>query len=424
MHYRCPLCLKLLERDDNVVKFCPVHPDAAQRPIAPYAPDERDGGFRCSVDRCKSHTVVRPDGLMYRHDGCTLEAAPGLRQPSTNPFWNGSAVQIEEYVDVGSGEQARREFVDHWQITVLRQLESVSRSEMWFPAALLPRVRDRRHVLVSLTGAKNAGKTYLAMRAVDPYAYEDTPRPSDDFFFIHQGAETRGDAGDFLRTLYLRQLLREQRPREFATLLAATVQRPRNLKVALFPESPPHPVPRLFDFWPLRDLIIDLDKSMGWLGHQPEASFRALMMYDLSGEAVERDRQDVLRLDSEMNVVAVLLSLEDLLSHTREAGLAATSDRLLRIGQVRTNSNPNLRACLVITKCDRLPRDRPGDENSLRALVLSLAEQKGERVLVEALAGAGTRDSPIDRVFFTAKVEDGQRDNVRGLGAFVRWCME
>lgn len=425
MHYRCPLCLKLLERDDRVVKFCPVHRDANRHPVALYEPEERDGGFSCEIEGCKTHKVVRPDGLLFRHEGCALEAAPGVRLPSTNPFWNGTSVQIEEFVEFALDGQARRVPVDHWQIDVLKQLQSKSQSEMWFPAALLPRRGDSRHVLVSLTGAKNAGKTYLAMRAVDPEAYSLKPRPSDDFFFIHQGAEVRGDARDFLFTLYLRQLLRDNKPREFASLLASTAQRPRNLKVALFPQAPPPPtVPWLFRHLAAsRELYVDMHRSMGMRGQEPEASFRALMLYDLSGEAVERDMQDVLRHDSEMSVVAVLLSIEDLLSDTPAPGLAATRERLMRIGQVKAVNNRSLRACLIITKCDRLQNGGVTDEE-VAAEVLRLAQRGDDRLLVESIAGAGTASSPLDRVFYTARVARGSRDDVQGLETFVRWCME
>lgn len=427
MYYRCPLCLKLLQRDDRVFKFCPRHRNANPSPVEPYSPEERDGGFRCSEGSCTAHQVVRPDGLVFRHEGCELEVAPGIRHPSTNPFWNGIAVQIEDYVEVDQGGVRVRLPVHHWEIEALRQVQANSAtaaSEMWFPAALLPRKNDRRHVLVSLTGAKNAGKTYLAMRALDPECYSCEPRPSDDFFFIHQGSTTRGDASDFLRTLYQRQLLYEGRQREFALMLAATAARPRNLKVALFPEAPSaRPAPWMFRALGLGGIYQDLYDTLTTRGQEPEASFRALMLYDLSGESVERDNTDVLRHDGEVDVLAVLLSLEDLQGTAPAAGLPTARGRLTRIRQVRLNANPALRTCLVITKCDRHCSGAAPSDDQLRTEVLEMARRRGEALLAEALENAGQSGATLDAVFFTSRVEQADRDEVRGLEQLVRWCL-
>jgi hypothetical protein len=426
MQYRCPLCLKLLERDDRVAKFCPRHRNANPHTFAPYETVESQGGFRCSVEGCPSHQVVRPDGLLFRHVDCSLDVN-GISHPSTNPFWNGTAVAIDNFVVTGTPPNEKRSRVDHWQIDALSQLLDKSASEMWFPAALLPGKGDRdRHVLVSLTGAKNAGKTYLAMRALDETAYAQKPRPTDDFFFIHQGAATAGPAADFLQTLYLRQLLRSGQPDAFAEQLTATTVRPRNLKVALFPQpASRRRVPWFLRWGPLEQTYIDVRDALTQRGGEPETNYRALMLYDIAGESVELDHVVVDRHDGEMDVVAVMLSMEDLMNRDRDSvqARAAARTRLSRLLQMRTTYNQALRICLIVSKCDVMQGIVPTDRAALERKVVELARERGEDLIAEALSSAGQAKATIDRLFFTARVATGDRNDLYGLEEFVRWCL-
>jgi hypothetical protein len=423
MHFRCPLCLKQLDRDDRLAKFCPRHPKQNPGVFNAYDPDLPDGGFRCSARRCNRHQFVRPDGLLFQHLECKLEVRPGTWQTSINPFWNGSAIRVNEFLELTRKEVTTR--VNHWLLDALAQAPNDNR-EMWFPAALLSRRGHRHHVLVSLTGAKKAGKTYLAMHAGYGGTYLGQPKPGEDYFFIHQGDQSAGHQAEFLLTLHLSQLLREDRHQTFDELIESTSVRPRNLKAMLFRDGPPSSsVPRILRprvmKW-VKDLYIDIKQKGELQGAEPETSFRGLLLYDLAGEAAESHSLDVLRHDEEMDVLAVLLSQEDLAGSGPTDGLRVARERLDDIRRARQAHPNHRRTALIISKCDT--GAGPQEPRAMRNAAIAAARRLDEPGLASDIELAGTPSSALDRVFFTWRERRGRRNIVHGLEDFVRWCIQ
>jgi hypothetical protein len=412
-----------LDREDRLAKFCPRH--AKQNPgvFSAYDPDLPDGGFRCSVRSCNRHKFVRPDGLLFQHLECQLEVRPGSWQTSINPFWNGSAIRVNEFFE--PTRKPVRVRVRHWLLDALAQAPSDNR-EMWFPAALLSRRGHRHHVLVSLTGAKNVGKTYLAMHAGYSGTYTRQPKPGEDYFYIHQGDRAAAHEAEFLLTLHLSELLRDDQHQTFDELLESTTLRPRNLKAMLFRDGAREPsVPRILRprlmKW-LKDLYIDIRQKGEVQGAEPETSFRGLLLYDLSGEAAESHSLDVLRHDEEMDVLAVLLSQEDLAGSGSTAGLLVARERLDDIRRAREAHPIQRRTCLIITKCDT--GTGPQDSRTMKEAAIAAARRLDEPGLAADIELAGTPASALDRVFFTWREPRGRRTVVHGLEDFVRWCIQ
>lgn len=424
MQYRCPLCLKLLERQDVVRKFCPIHPDANAEPVDVYKPDKHHRGFLCSVSECDRHTRIKPDGLMLRHEGCRLEVPSGALQPAWNPFWDGTSLKFVDRVTVRQQGQDISVQPSHWQLHALRQAARAGGHEMWFPSTLLQHADSGRHVMVSLTGAKAVGKTYLALRAMDPATYRTIPKPVDDYFYVHPGAimgsASTGSEAEFLGTLYLRQLLFQARHALFEEALASTAFRPRNLKTAFFlADADDHPAQKkpqermeraksgMRAFWDTVRSRLTPD------GDTPDDSYRALMFYDLAGEHVEEDGIEVARHDEAMDVVAVLVSADDLASGGGSVQTARA--RLGRIAGQRKKGHP--RCCLIVTKCDMAGEGMTPNG--------SVPDALRERVNETFDLPPGRRGQKVvDKVFYTWRTGIGTpQDRLHGLEEFVGWCL-
>jgi hypothetical protein len=461
MRYRCPLCLKALDRDDELWKFCPQHRDANPDPLNPYQPDENQGGFFCSERGCDAHRRFQPDGLLYRHATCRLETGPGTFQPLWNPFWAPAASHISDWVTVRRGGLDERQQVHHWELHALRQTQGVGAQEMWYPAGLLAAEGQHPHVLVSFSGAKKVGKTYLAMRLLDFTAYCGAKRPVEDFLYLYSypshgveamraGAVTTAGqspalavaaptSDEFLQTLYLREMLRHSEPRHFEDALNSTSSRPRNLKAALFPAVARDQasdrggasirrlplLQRLPFSRSATEFIEAIGQRLAVRGDAPYWPYRGLLVYDLAGEAVEEGHVDVRRHDEAMDVIAVLVSAEDLTSPTPNMqALAIAIDRINHARDVKGRRR-DVRCCLVVTKCDLWPGGPPpGRREALVRQLKSLDSSAAAAQLFREVAAVGRSRSTLDRVFFTWRERRGPSlEPVHGLDEFATWCL-
>lgn len=453
MRYRCPLCLKPLDRDDQLWKFCPQHPDVNSRPLNPYDPDEEGGGFFCAERGCVAHERFHPDGLIYRHQNCRLETSPGTWQPLWNPFWSGSGVHVEDRVIVLRDGKQDGQKVHHWQLHALRQAHVTGAQEMWFPAGLLVTENGPPHTLVSFSGAKGVGKTYLAMRMLDPNAYATPPRPVEDFLYLYSqplqavapaaeyaagaavsSAVAHPSATEFLQTLYMREMLRHADLRHFEEALNSTGPRPRNVKAAMFPNGPAavsdiggrtggHELSRGAARFAFRagEFLATVGERLKKRGHRPHRPYRGLVLYDLAGEAVEEGHVDVRRHDEAMDVLAIVLSADHLTSAGKPQPLGVASDRIAHAEALKRRDD-RLRCCLIVTKCDLWPV-RPGPKALLRAL-RDLSSHSASARIAQEVATAGRQGATLDEVLFTWR-ESGESgvDVVRGLDEFAAWCL-
>ncbi len=445
MRYRCPLCLKPLERDDQLWKFCPQHRDANREPLNPYEPDEDEGGFFCAERGCDAHGRFQPDGLLYRHHDCSLETGPGTYQPLWNPFWTPSSAPVTDWVTVRRDKIEVGQQVHHWELHALRQAHAAGAHEMWFPAGLLVAEGEPPHALISFSGAKGVGKTYLAMRLLDSNAYNNVAdRPVEEFLYLYSHpaqlpAEAEGvqagaalaaaapTSAEFLQTLYLREMLRNSDPGHFEEALNSTVSRPRNLKAAMFPARKPEEKRERKRFAFSRSALQyanAIAERLTIRGDAPHWPYRGLIVYDLAGEAVEEGHIDVRRHDEAMDILTVLVSAEHLANGPAGThALAVAADRINHARDVKARRR-ELRCCLIVTKCDLWPGrptlNRTSLLNSLRALTSCRPAASLER----EVACAGRSKATLDKVFFTwRESKSASLEVVHGLDDFAQWCL-
>jgi len=398
MAHLCPLCLKALTGSDKLEFRCARHPTVSQSTSG----IESAPRF-CSEHGCDSGRHPGYNDLFCRHLGCNW---------GKNPFWDGKAVSVQDKVVLGSEPQ---ETVTHWQVGLLRVFETCKVNkvkEMWFPSRLLVPVdratrRKGRMALVSLCGAKNVGKTYLAMHALDTQGV-DTAKA--DFIYCYPSDTSEHNVSiastEFLETLRLREVM--QNNEDFSRLLRATDSRPRNLKVSFFVPSITGRLP-----W-LRKLRQTF-----------EGSIHSLMLYDISGESAEKSFDgNINEHDQHMDVVAVVISAEDI-----PGGVNTTSANSLgpALGRLRDMSarriHGQIRCALLITKGD----EWAGPNGTTLTPTLVKTHLRGAprtnpsaKELLGYLTGAGR---VVDEIFVTYPDDPAsQAPTIVGLNDFAQWC--
>lgn len=180
-------------------------------------------------------------GVFFRHVGCRNE----------NPFWNADKglvdipgdpeqTTVAFQLDFGFGGDVERLVrVQHWLLGVLRHVPR-EYPEMWYPAMLLRATAEsnspwqRVGVLVELAGAKESGKSVLAMMSMNQSGYVRAGAGSLDIEvrdFIYSSHTNVGQFRRYIETLHLATLLKERRRSEL--FLPQGTFRSRNIK-ALF----------------------------------------------------------------------------------------------------------------------------------------------------------------------------------------------
>ena len=420
----CPLCLRELSDGDRLARFCPAHPEHSE--VITIDLEAPGSGLACPSLRCRSYGLVGLQGLMLRHVDCAR---------GRNPFWDDQAQQVNVSDYIVSPVTSDQERVGHWEIDALREIgRQQPAADMWFPAPLLLKeadpVQPRSHVLVDLTGARGVGKTFLAMHALDAAGYANGDGPTGDFIYSVPAAGAEG-AREFLLTLRLRE--RMALNQHFNEWIRMSTVRPRNLKAAFFATAhQPHPPkPKgLFGraFNELTDAYRHLSDALSPEG--PPTVQRVLLMYDIAGETAERYAdQTIAEHDADMDVLAVLVSAEDLTAAAaRELDSVYVAVHRLQQVAAAKQHTPGLRCALIVTKCDLWKGSRPADPtlDDLVTYAESPNAHPGLRDLLRRCrADARGRPPVVDRVWFTWPQGNGKPSAViHGLEDFVTWCFE
>jgi hypothetical protein len=169
---------------------------------------------------------------------------------------------------------------------------------------------------------------------------------------------------------------------------------------------------------------------------QPEggSGFAVLYLYDIAGELAGDWNEIVAEHDQKMDVIAILVSAEDLPGIAPEPRGASLNIANLRLSEVINQKamkpRSGVRSCLVVTKFDTVLAREPELADRARA--------GGGRALLAELLGRDATGDPdaatllrhleadglVGEVFFVWP-EGGvakPAPQIRGLQAFVRWC--
>ncbi len=455
MPLRCPLCLEEAIETAAFVRFCSVHPERSE--LVSVSGLDPEGDFeklRCPEPRCDGNGGTTLPGVFLAHVGC---------QFSGSPFGDLSAVPKSFEILPPSGSGVTK--VKHWETGLFRQLEACraqipvgGHQTMFFPLSLLVADVDGRSTTVALTGAKNVGKSFLAMQALDPQGYEkptekpggaEDTRSTDrdevpgvglllaDFVYCSpEGAGATAVGETFLRTLHARELM--QRNESFHGWIPSTNDRRRNLKTAFFTEAAPSaPTARargarsFFDTG-VRGVGKFLGRALG--NSRATRQPMAISFFDTAGEVSSAPGSSTLmELERKVDVIAILAGWDDLTSN--DANLATAVGRLREVFTWR-GSPRQPRCCVVVTKVDLLGKTQPGRLDALRA-----APRAGDRevLLSELSASASIVSAPnrkeylglltsarpfVDEVFLIwhENVDDPVPVSY-GLREFVAWCL-
>jgi hypothetical protein len=421
---RCPLCLRELTDGHQIARFCPAHPELTEQITVG---DNAAAALACRAPRCRSYGLIGLQGLMLRHVGCPR---------GRNPFWDEAAGRVVVNDRIASPVTSEQEAVGHWQVDALRLAAEHSPSpDMWFPAALLLKEPNpgepRPYVLVDFTGARRVGKTFLAMHALDAEGYSNGGGPTESFIYA-MPASGPVSAQEFLVTLRLRE--RMALNQQYDQWIRMSVVRPRNLKAAFFADETRAAAPahQRRPLW--RRAMNELSGafsqiSQALLPDAPPTAQRALVIYDIAGEAAERyAHETIAEHDEHMDVLAVLISAEDLRKEqARELdSINLATHRLQQIAQAKQHT-PGVRCALIVTKCD-LWSGGPSSLNleSLTAFAATDGAHPRLRDVLRRTAPDGRGRAPIvDRVWFTwPESATGASPAINGLEPFVNWCFE
>jgi hypothetical protein len=294
--------------------------------------------------------------------------------------------------------------------------------------------------MMSVTGAKNVGKTFLAMHLLDDSGYGGTLRPLSDFIYTFPPAGSAAPE-EFLRALRMRECLALDEP--FGPWALPTPVRPRNLRAALFdardlqpahvegaggaavaPTAAPSALAELKAGWHAVRAAL--------LGDQPPGpDVCALVVYDLAGECAEgMNHPLVSEHEPAMDVLAVMISAEDLVPGQPDAPTVRIANNRWR--SIRASRKRLLapRTCLIVSKLD-LYRARTGHDLSTRTggprdSLLEVLAAPGAGAAHRALALSLSANARlVDEVFFVWPSEDPAScaaPTIQGLDRFVSWC--
>lgn len=343
MSYKCPLCLTPLRNGVRLQRHCVKHGVGKEFNCDPRT---LRAETYCSErgDNCNETT---DDGVFFRHIGCSYK----------NPFWN----EDKSVVEVpGRGEETSALFqldfglgrdmgvkVQHWLMGVLRLVPEES-PEMWFPAMLLRATGEtssmwkRVGVLVELAGAKESGKTILAMMSMNQYGYTLVNSPSDEVEvrdFIYSSYGNEGQFRRYVETLHLSTLLKAGQSK--GLFLPQGTFRSRSVKVSFIKPSknwqdpPDDGIDEDFR-WPKRlamkalfvvpNLIKGFVSQTGLVlsqimhGANSYPFWYTIIFYDTAGEA--NDAQDMQRELDAIDKVAIVVNAGEIFGLSKKVNIA------------------------------------------------------------------------------------------------------
>jgi hypothetical protein len=460
MPHRCPLCLKELRQDEDLVRYCLKH-----RQAETFNCVDNASGMFCPTRNGPCNDS--PDnGVFLRHINCDAK----------NPFWDAAKKRVVLPGDdntlfstsstVPHKVYSSRGMLDvevfHWQIGVMRQLPRDA-EEMWFPLMLLratAEVHQRRRIgaLVELAGTKRVGKTVVAVQAMDAKGYvssEQNGRSLSLKDYIYSRKPDDMAIAPLLDMLYLRDIM--ERNHAFDPNALGTKPGPGDLKV-IFIEPPRNSAPttstqdgdlmgRVREF--LRDIWWQIKELLGFSAYSGALSssrpfWYTVMFYDTAGEHHRRGAEILIRLDEAAEKAAVFVNAVELLDPAHDATSPESSITVATRRLKGLQGKKHIECSLVITHLD-LAKERmakedwekvrqiaqavegnPSDDKPARHLLISWLRQsqsQNVRSMEKLLKGVKvffiwTEGIPEDESQYK-----GARTYSFGLARFICWCL-
>jgi len=447
MAERCPLCLGALSSADALIRFCPCHPNLTDRFLV--TPENYRRIF-CQHPQCNDLlTIARQTFLL--HEGCE----------SQNPFWKNGQVIVPPQVQ-WTDKDDRVHLVKHWELALLEQIAEKypGRREMWFPALLFraanrDRETSRVGTLVKLSGARNVGKTTLAVMALNPWSYacgERTPDlghiQSDHFVyaFNERLAQPETVFAQALEPswLFLRAETTQQWTYPTSRLIKANVRavfvRPKESMASLPTASRDEINPmsllwRTFKRATMGPYIAVPDGES-----HPPPSHSAVVFLDTAGEENEDPYSVKLgTLEECVDVIAVTLDATHLSHFSGRTSFDARMSIPVAVQRIKSIATKRARRCLIVTKVDLVS----GGLQPLEKEYVSKIAQDGnlhpdcdKQMLLAWLAEGDSKEKElaalvsgeaVHKVFFIwtegLGVLGGDPPRAIGLLRFVAWCL-
>jgi hypothetical protein len=457
---KCPLCFKLLDKNDCFLRFCPQHDDVADPDIVCARFDFTEKDLQNHLHCAEHRPQLRIQSSVFLlHQGCKA------LNPFANPEWKDGADQLSVADDVFFRDSEGRDHkVTHWLIETLRKGARYypEQHEMWFPQIMLSAMYERQNgkpaaLFVKLCGSHGVGKTILATMAmyernytgaVDYLGYD-----YEEHFVYLPPASPTIPAEQFLRAVYPLAQLQNARIVP-GGLVTPTRQTRLNLKVVFLSKAkvpPPAPksgttgnggggvvgaIRRGFRPPPIPSFIRRADEPLF-----------TIVFYDTAGEEAERaDGGRIKWLDQHADVVTALLDANDLVRF-RKTSWTQPADYQNSVPIACNNLlhviNPEAKHCLVVTKIDTIPdggvkeqiakilddpHAQPGAERALLRDILAVepGANSADRMAERDLSSLVSDYNKLHRVFFlwTDNLGTNLLPETRGLLKFMKWCRE
>jgi len=422
--HKCPLCLTPLKHGISLERYCLTH--NTRKEFNCDARTLRTEMF-CSEDRGDLCNETTNHGVFFRHIGC----------PCQNSFWNRERSTIEIPVqpdetsaryqtNFGVGQEVGIQ-VQHWQLGVLASLPR-DISEMWFPAMLLrataetSAVAKRVGVLVELAGAKESGKTILAMMSMNRQGYSLANGSSPEIEirdYIYSSHINTGQFHRYVETLHLSTLLRGRQRR--GLFLPQGTFRGRSVKVAFIKPSKNLQVPGDEGIgedlrWPQRFALKALFAAprllqsffsqtslVAWQIMHAATNYPfwyTVVLYDTAGEA--NDAQDLQRELDAIDKVAIVINAGEIFAvapgtnstandevvdgdDTEASGSEADQSIKTACERIAKGVDRRQKLYLVVTQLDRIRNQIQADWPKIEVVVDSIGSKKYNRVAKEIL---------------------------------------
>jgi hypothetical protein len=374
MAYKCPLCLKRLTAKDKLIRYC-YQCDMAK--LITAQPESIAQNSKCSKNNCKSNNKIE-QGIYFAHKGCE----------KANPFWNGSVLNIPENTELDGieitlpFEKGEPKF-KHWQIKLLsRMIESKARIEMptqkkqrnnkrsvkvssvkrmWFPGLLLRATYEKRPdknkrfgQIVALIGSRKAGKTILALQALDNEGYVSYTANEriqlQDYIYSKRREDLR--IQPIFEILRLRSLMKENRP---FYQPPATARFNTNLYTSFFtPTVKAFQTNESLGKSPSENLLNRIVNWIKWAFGTTETTeipfLFTLALYDVAGEDVQKETVQIEEVKNSADKIALVVDMTDLLVSKINAGDDNLAGHLQALKHLKDETGKPF--CVILTKVD------------------------------------------------------------------------
>lgn len=487
MAYKCPLCLKELSVDDKLIRYCYK---CDQADFVKGNAESLKINLKCKKPFCKANGLVE-EGIYFAHLVCE----------KSNPFWNGEKLNVPDNAKIDGieitlpfpkGEPSFK----HWQINLLSktinskveakiskttnsngevktvvETKKVSEvAEMWFPSVLLRAMEEKRTgkklgQIVALIGTKKAGKTILALQALDEEGYTNPSLSEkieiEDYIYCTRlGGVAIQPIFELLR---LRNFMWANRPfyvppptiRETVNFYAAffsptktTLQKKEAAEEAAKSSS----IEQAKGVW---GKVVSLWEYLTGAPKDSKKPFYfTLALYDVAGEAVEKEVEQIEKIKNSVDKIALVIDATDLIEiKGDEKGILAEHRRGLK----KLKELGDKPFCVVLTKTDlfaqylkthpafnyEVEQNRQGFYNGNQTVIKDLLENWKQTVATNSSPAnrpinllnflsdlisldnqtpifmVETRNLPTD----AEEMIDAQPFSL-GLDTFVCWCLE